>query len=56
MLKKLVDISLGKLGQTTNSGLPPNLKSEMMKEKGRKVSKVRVKRKSLMPELSADNY
>ena len=49
MLKKLVDISLGKLGQTTNTGLPPNLTHDMIK--GNKGSKVRVKRKSLMPEL-----
>jgi len=53
MLKKLVDISLGKLGKTTNTGLPPNLTSDMIK--GRNKSKVaRTVRKSIMPDLKID--
>ena len=55
MLKKLVDISLGKLGQTTNSGLPSNLTSDIIK--GRNKSKMKsVRRKSIMPELNEENY
>jgi hypothetical protein len=56
MLKKLVDISLGKLGQTTNSGLPSNLTSDIIKGRNKSVIKKSVRRKSIMPELNEENY
>jgi len=50
MLKKLVDISLGKLGQTTNTGLPNNLTIDMIRGIKEK-PKLKSKRKSLIPDL-----
>ena len=59
MLKKLVDISLGKLGQTTNTGLPDHLTIDMIRGVKEK-PKFKSKRKSLMPELMStrdrENY
>ena len=59
MLKKLVDISLGKLGRTTNTGLPENLTIDMVRGVKEK-PKFKAKRKSLMPDLMStrenDNY
>ena len=61
MLKKLVDISLGKLGRTTNTGLPENLTIDMVRGvKEKEKPKFKAKRKSLMPDLMStrenDNY
>jgi|TARA_B110001450_G_C17428393_1_gene402849 hypothetical protein len=50
MLKKLVDISLGKLGRTTNTGLPEHLTIDKIRGVKDK-PKMKTKRKSLMPDL-----